>query len=268
MSENNFDRISKGRLYRLGDKLGDIIILSLLWLLCSLPIITMGTATSALYFAVHKRFHDSSETPARDFFHSFKINLRQGIPLNLALLIYGTIAVFNIYVAIRGWHGIMLPTWYAPLAGLLSIPLLCMVPYTFPYLARFKNTFKNTLFHSFTFSTMYPGHALLMWLLILVSLALMIFFFPSLLFMPFTCCYLCWRIVEKDFGYALLMKDKREHPERYQNENSDSSEEDEEDEEDEDWDDEDQDEDDSSDEEEDEETDDQDEEPESDTDEP
>jgi uncharacterized membrane protein YesL len=220
MSEDFNEKISKGKFYRLGDKLGDIMILSLLWLICSLPVITMGTASSALYYAVHKRFYDRSETPARDFWRSFKQNLKQGIPLNLVLLIYGAVASFNIYFAIAGFNGLTLPTWYAPIAGLLALPFLCTVPYTFPYLARFKGTFKNILFHSFTFATMYPKHTFLVWLYILVSLALMIVFFPSLLFMPFTCCYLCWRALEKDFGYALILKDKREHPERYAEENA------------------------------------------------
>lgn len=230
MSDNSYDPYSKSKFYRLGDKLGDIIILSLLWLVFSLPVVTMGASSSALYFAVHKRFHDSSATPARDFWRSFKQNVGQGIALNIVLLIYGLVAGFNIYFAIFGWNGMTLPTWYAPIAGLLALPLLCTVPYTFPYLARFKNTFKNILVHSFTFATMYPGHAFLIWLYVLVSLALMIVFFPSLLFMPFTCCYLCWRVVEKDFNYALLLKDKREHPERYADEEKPKSEDEESDE--------------------------------------
>lgn len=225
MSDNSYDPYSKSKFYRLGDKLGDIIILSMLWLVCSLPVVTMGASSSALYFAVHKRFHDSSATPARDFLRSFKQNLGQGILLNLVLLIYGLVAGFNIFFAIFGWNGMTLPTWYAPIAGLLALPLLCTVPYTFPYLARFKNTFKNILLHSFTFATMYPGHAFLIWFYILVSLALMIVFFPGLLFLPFTCCYLCWRVIEKDFNYALLLKDKREHPERYADEAKEESEE-------------------------------------------
>jgi len=229
MSDDKFERVQKNRFYILGDKLGDIIILSLLWLVCSLPVITIGASSSALYFAVHKRFYDKSETPARDFWRSFKQNLGLGILLWLALLLYGLIAGFNIYVAIKGWNGITLPSWYAPIAGILSLPFLCTLPYTFPYLARFKNTFKNTLFHSFTFSTMYPGHTFLMWIYILVSLALMIVFFPSLLFLPFTCAYLCWRVTQKDFSYALLMRDKREHPERYADEEKEDSETDDED---------------------------------------
>ena len=218
MSQSFYDRTTSSKFYELGDKLGDIIILSFFWFLCSIPIVTMGTASSALYYAVHKRFKDHSTTPGHDFWHSFKQNLPQGVALNLVLLLYGGLTIFNLIFAIWGFRGISMPSWYAPVAVFLLLPFLCAVPYTFAYLARFKNTFKNTLFHSFTFSTMYPGHMFLMWLYMIVSLAVMIAFFPSILFLPFTCCYLCRRCCEKDFNYALLMKDKREHPENYREE--------------------------------------------------
>ncbi|MBP5492136.1 MAG: YesL family protein [Clostridiales bacterium] len=225
MKESSYDRITNSRFYSLGDKLGDIIMLSFFWLICSLPIVTMGPATCALYFAMHKRFADKSETPVRDYWRSFKGNLGQGIVLNIILLLYAGVTGFNIFVAWKGFNGIKLPDWYLPVAILLVLPLVFCVPYVFPYLARFKNSTKNTLFHSFTFATMYAGHTLLMWLFMILSLAVMIAFFPSMLFMPFVCCYLCRRLIERDFGFALLQKEKREHPERFREEEDEDDEE-------------------------------------------
>ena len=65
---------------------------------------------------------------------------------------------------------------------------------------------------------------MIMWLYVILSAVLMIFFFPSLLFAPFTCCYLCRRYCERDFNYALLLRDKREHPEKYQDETAETEE--------------------------------------------
>ena len=232
MEQSNFDRVTNSKLYALGEKLGDIMLLSLCWFICCIPVVTIGPSTAALYFAIHKRFEDQSETPAKDFFRSFRKNLGQGITLTLILLIYLGITGFNLYVAIFGFNGTFLPSWYPPIAVFLLLPFIFSAMYVFPYLSRFKNTVKTTLFHSFTFSTMYPGHTLMMWLYVIISIALMIFFFPSLLFAPFACCYLCRKYCERDFNYALLLRDKREHPEKYQDENADDEEEDEEEEED------------------------------------
>lgn len=231
MNQESYERFTNSKLYSLGDKLGDIIMLSFFWLICSIPVVTMGTATSALYFAVHKRFSDGSETPVRDYWRSFKSNLGQGIILNIILLLYAGATGFNIFVAWKGFNGIKLPDWYLPVAILLLLPLIFSVPYVFPYLARFKNTVRNSLFHSFTFATMYAGHTLIMWLYMIVSLVIMIAFFPSMLVLPFTCCFLCHRLIERDFGYALIQREKREHPERFQDEDPGKDEDEDEDEE-------------------------------------
>ena len=227
MEQSNFDRITNSKLYDLGEKLGDIMLLSLCWFICCIPVVTIGPSTAALYFSIHKRFEDKSETPVKDFFRSFRKNLGQGIALTLILLIYLGITGFNLYVAIFGFNGTFLPSWYPPISVFLLLPFIFSAMYVFPYLSRFKNTVKTTLFHSFTFSTMYPGHTLMMWLYVIISIALMIFFFPSILFAPFACCYLCRKYCERDFNYALLLRDKREHPEKYQDEAPDEDDEDE-----------------------------------------
>ena len=144
--------------------------------------------------------------------------------LTIIYLLYLGITGFNLYVAIFGFNGTFLPSWYTPVAVVLLLPFLFSALYVFPYLSRFKNTVKTTLFHGFTFSTMYPGHTMIMWLYVILSAVLMIFFFPSLLFAPFTCCYLCRRYCERDFNYALLLRDKREHPEKYQDETAETEE--------------------------------------------
>ena len=221
MSQSFYDRVSNSKFYSLGDKLGDIILLSLCWLVCSLPVVTLGSSCTALYYAVHKRFTDHSEKPVHDFFRSFKQNLLQGILITLILLLYAAVTSFNIFVAWKGYNGITLPSWYLPVAVLLILPFIFTATYVFPYLARFKNNVRGTIFHSFTFSTMYPAHTFLMWICILASIALMIFFFPSLLFAPFTCCYICHRLCERDFTYAMILKDKRENPDKYKDETVD-----------------------------------------------
>ena len=47
-----FDYDSK--LFQLLLRVSDLVALSLLWLLCSLPVITIGASTSALYYTAMK----------------------------------------------------------------------------------------------------------------------------------------------------------------------------------------------------------------------
>ena len=40
--------------FRTADKLADLVMLSLMWALCSIPLVTLGPATAALYDAAVK----------------------------------------------------------------------------------------------------------------------------------------------------------------------------------------------------------------------
>ena len=56
-------------------KVGDLIILNILTLILSLPIVTIGAATTALHYAVDKVFTDEG-TLLKNYFHAFKIKFQ------------------------------------------------------------------------------------------------------------------------------------------------------------------------------------------------
>ena len=69
----NFDN----KIFRILRKFCEMIYLSLLWLLFSLPIITIGASTTALYYATNKSlFHDRGYV-WNEFWDSFKSNFKQ-----------------------------------------------------------------------------------------------------------------------------------------------------------------------------------------------
>lgn len=45
----------EGPLWRALNLIADVIILHFLWLVCSLPLVTIGASTTALYYAMMKR---------------------------------------------------------------------------------------------------------------------------------------------------------------------------------------------------------------------
>lgn len=68
-------------------EVADIIILALLWWICSLGIITIGASTTALYYVIGKKIRKEQTYVAKDFFKSFKQNFRQSVPLTVLTLI-------------------------------------------------------------------------------------------------------------------------------------------------------------------------------------
>ena len=60
-------------------KFWDMILLSIIWVLCCIPIITIGPATTAMYYATVKVIRRERGYVLREFFRSFKDNLKLGL---------------------------------------------------------------------------------------------------------------------------------------------------------------------------------------------
>ena len=57
------------------DHLADLLILSLLWLVCSLPLVTVGASTAALYDAMARCVRGGEPMPWRRFWQTFRREL-------------------------------------------------------------------------------------------------------------------------------------------------------------------------------------------------
>ena len=75
-------------------KISDICIISLLWLFCCLPVVTIGAST---YYTVIKVVRRQSGNLTQSFFHSFRENLKDSLAVNLSYLALTGLLVFNIY---------------------------------------------------------------------------------------------------------------------------------------------------------------------------
>lgn len=62
--------------WRFIGKLGDLIILNILWIVCSIPVFTAGASTTAVYYVTLKLVRDEDDSTIRSFFRSFKSNFK------------------------------------------------------------------------------------------------------------------------------------------------------------------------------------------------
>lgn len=126
-------------------KVADCLIVSFFWLMCCLPIVTIGAATTAMYYTVHKSIIGDREYVTRCFFSSFKDNFKQATICNLVLLavllILGVDAYIVYQMAVAGESSAFI-FYFFLVAILYVIGWGCVL---FPYMARFQNTTKNTL---------------------------------------------------------------------------------------------------------------------------
>lgn len=92
----------------------DIIVLSIMWVISSLPIITIGTSTAALYYSAVKCVRFNEEDTFKNYLQAFRDNLRIGCAFSGIFLLI-SVGMFMIYTAIVG---------LLPLEQALSVPII------------------------------------------------------------------------------------------------------------------------------------------------
>lgn len=152
----------------------DVIKLNFLWLIFSLPIITIGASTVAVYSVTLKMVEDKEGYIGRDFIKAFKVNLRQGIALGLITI--G--AVYVVYLNFSLFYAIETNPLPLLIIGIFAgIYFLFSLLYAYPLTARYKNSIRKTLNNSFQISIRYIGRTLL--LLFIIFFILLVGFYNS-----------------------------------------------------------------------------------------
>lgn len=141
-----------GALYRFISRLWDMMKLNFLWLLFSLPIITVGAATVAAYSVTLKMVDETEGYVGRQFVKAFKENWKQGIPLGLL----GLLAMYAIYLDFEFFNKLEDNPIIFLIAGIVAVFIFGMAfIYAFPLSARYENTLSETLKNSARIATRY-----------------------------------------------------------------------------------------------------------------
>jgi len=198
----NLERYLNNKFIILAGHIADLMIISVLWIIFSLPVVTMGAATAAMYYATFHCVRNDEASPIGQFWHSFKDNLKQGTIVTIIYLVYGGAVAFDIYAARNGIRGIQLPEFYEMAAYVLLLPIAFTIAYIFPYISRYTNTIKGSLFNSFLFSATHFLNTVLLLLMAAASIFICYVFPPALLIVPALNALIGSLMIEKDFTQA------------------------------------------------------------------
>lgn len=122
-------------------KIPEIVLLSLCWYLCCLPIITIIPSSCALFDAVSRNLMMDDKGCLKRFFRTFVRELKQGIPLTLFWLVIGVITFFGGAILRQSapQNQAMAFFWIVyQIMTLMMIPYLCWLV---PLQSRYNNTF-------------------------------------------------------------------------------------------------------------------------------
>lgn len=129
-------------------EVADVIILSLLWWLCCLGVVTIGAANTAMYYVLGKKARKESTYVAKDFFKSFRQNFRQSVPISLitiigtvSLVLYGTFIIQAVYNPSEAES----LKFVLPITILFAFEFLSFNAYVWALLSRFEMPSRNLI---------------------------------------------------------------------------------------------------------------------------
>lgn len=161
-------------LYRFLVKFLDVLKLNFMWLVFSLPIVTIGASTVAAMAVALKMADDEEGYIARSFVKAFKENWKQATALwaITVVALYAVYLDFQLFNAVEGNPILFL------IIGMFSAALVvCALLYSYPLLARYENTLVKTIQNSLDISRKYFGRTLL--LVIVLALEWAVFQFNT-----------------------------------------------------------------------------------------
>lgn len=118
------------------EKIFDMLLLNVLFIICSLPIITMGASFTALYYTASRNIREGKGYAAQAFLKAFRKNLFPSVFLWAVIVICSFLMHLNLGIVSAETGGnlrIFLFMFYAVCAALI-VGIAC---YAFPVLSRF-----------------------------------------------------------------------------------------------------------------------------------
>ena len=158
-------------------RVGDMILANFLFIICSLPVVTIGAALTGLNKVTQEIAMDNSPSLLRSFFGAFKENFRQATGAWLLILVFFLGMVCNLMLVSFYCVGVVqqILQWglYFIMAAMLAI-----AAYVFPLIVRYENSLKQHFINATVLAVVKLPRTLVIVVLIALPLVLAYVSFP------------------------------------------------------------------------------------------
>ncbi len=159
----------------------DIMIISGLWLVGCVPVITVGNSTAAAYYVLTRRISNRESYIVKDFFKAYKANMRSAVMVFLTLAAVFYITWFNSHnSAIYGSAQIIA----LPLNLLIAIEAGLVYIHVFPLVSRFDMKYKALIKTAFIIANRHLPTSVLH-VVLLASILFACYIYPLFLLLAF-----------------------------------------------------------------------------------
>ncbi len=160
----------------------DLAVLSVLFIVCSLPVVTFGASAAALYSVMLRRVRDEEGAIIAGFFRAFKENFKQGTAAGLIFIAVNLL----LWLSYRSVGVLGNGTLMAIVTGCIIMMFLAaagVFAYVFPLIARYENSLKVTFNNAWRLAVVNLPKTVLM--VVLNNLPAIVLLFFTYIFMQF-----------------------------------------------------------------------------------
>lgn len=181
------------------NKLVDMVMLAILWLVSCIPLITVGAASTALYYTVQKVIKYDCGKIGAEYWRSFRMNFKQATVVWLILLVIYYLFGVSLYSTWLLCSAGLTDKWTILMTAIPAILVTMWAVYLFPSIARFHNKTKTIMINCLTIAVMHLGASLLLFLLVAAAIVAVVTVPASVILVPVAYMYFSGFILEGVF---------------------------------------------------------------------
>lgn len=138
----------ESKIFQTASLVSTLLLYNILWLICCIPVITIGSATTAMYRIIFN-VKERKSTSIRTFFAAFREDFKKSTISWIFLLVFSFAAIFYAN-SLSIFTDKMMQTVLIAILLLVSCPLIIASVYIFPLLSYYDNTLIQTWKNAFT----------------------------------------------------------------------------------------------------------------------
>ena len=158
-------------------RVGDLMILNALFILCSLPVVTLGASLTALHRVTQNMLFEQEEPIIKSFFRAFRQNFKQSTLVWLVELVVIVSLVCDVLLVMAYFDGGLAKAMYI-LVAVLAILVAGVFSYLMPLIARYENGMRQQVNNAVVLAIIKLPKTVLLTLLNLLPVILLLISVP------------------------------------------------------------------------------------------
>ena len=158
-------------------RVGDLMILNVLFILCSAPVVTLGASLTALHRVTQNMLFEQEEPLIKAFFRAFRQNFKQSTLVWLVELVVIVSLVCDVLLVMAYFNGGLAKAMYI-LVAVLAILVAGVFSYLMPLIARYENGMRQQVYNAVVLAIIKLPKTVLLMLLNLLPVILLLISVP------------------------------------------------------------------------------------------